>query len=148
MTKHPWAPRGREKAEKKKEMPLVEPCFIFLSFFFFFAASDPKSKEIFVFLDEKLDYTHNRLENRKQSINFNSFVGARYFRLYGITQLKVCVSVTILQESFSQQRERGKMDRRAAAGEWHPILSSIHGGGGVSNREIKADDHRADRGID
>lgn len=143
----PWTREGREKERNAACRALFH-----FPFFFFFAASDPKSKEIFVFLDEKLvtrfDYTHNRLENRKQSINFNSFVGARYFRLYGITQLKVCVSVTILQESFSQQRERGKMDRRAAAGEWHPILSSIHGGGGVSNREIKADDHRADRGID
>lgn len=140
-----------ERRQRKRKKCRLSSLVSF-SFLFFFAASDPKSKEILVFLDEKLvtrfDYTHNRLENRKQSINFNSFVGARYFRLYGITQLKVCVSVTILQESFSQQRERGKMDRRAAAGEWHPILSSIHGGGGVSNREIKADDHRADRGID
>lgn len=99
--------RRQRKRKKCRLSSLVSFSFLF---FFFFAASDPKSKEIFVFLDEKLvtrfDYTHNRLENRKQSINFNSFVGARYFRLYGITQLKVCVSVTILQESFSQQRER------------------------------------------
>lgn len=47
MTKHPWAPRGREKAEKKKEMPLVVPYLIF------FSPPDPKLKEILIFLDER-----------------------------------------------------------------------------------------------